>query len=115
MKLYLSGGITGIINFRAIFKENQKKLEDAGYEVLNPLDIPACSGWTCGGIWTANRYQHEWRCNLRYDIAAMVFCDGIAMIEGWQESTGATLERSVFDGLLLPGQLVEKWVYDAGE
>jgi hypothetical protein len=34
---------------------------------------------------------------LLYDIWHLLNCDGIYMIDGWQESKGATIERNIAD------------------
>ena len=82
-RIYLSGPMTGIadMNFPA-FNTESKRLRGLGYDVVNPVDVnPDISlGW------------HE--C-MRRDIAALLTCDTLALLEGWQKSAGAHLEMHV--------------------
>jgi hypothetical protein len=93
--------------------------------VVNPLKVPACptedcyrSSWTRKGTaigraapfqWNSNdpkptpeqfreagyEFKHGWECYMKYDIKAMLTCDGIYMIRGWHTSPGARLEQFV--------------------
>lgn len=68
--------------------------------VINPLDIPACDpstkGPKCEGI-ESGPYgrKHTWRCFLRYDLQMLLMCNEIVMLEGWEDSPGATVEFNV--------------------
>jgi hypothetical protein len=39
---------------------------------------------------------------MQVDIKALVECNAIVMLPGWPESRGATLERSIAQGLSMP-------------
>lgn len=99
MRTYLAGPMTGRpeLNF-PLFHAEAQRLRDCGHEVVNPAEInvnPA-KGWT--------------EC-MRADIAELVKCEAIAMLPGWQQSKGATLEHHIATQLglvvihLAPAQL----------
>lgn len=74
MRTYLAGPMTGHpeLNF-PLFHAEAKRLRDSGHEVVNPAEInpDITSGWAdC----------------MRADIAALVTCEAIALLPGWQQS-----------------------------
>lgn len=82
-RIYISGPMTGLpeLNFPA-FNAEAARLRSLGFEVVNPADLnpdPA-TGW------------HE--C-MRRDLAALLTCDALALMDGWQKSSGAHLEMHV--------------------
>lgn len=100
MKLYLSGGIAGVSDFKTKFRQAQLELEDAGYEVVNPCDIG-----TLGP-----EYISVWTKNMRADVAAMMECDGVALMPDWQTSRGAVNEATNALHFEMPVMLAEDWL-----
>ena len=95
--VYVAGPMTGLpdLNFPA-FHAEAARLRELGYEVVNPAEI--------------NPDKHlSWRECMKTDIAALVFCDAIQMLPGWQASKGATLEHHIAErlGLVIMDQLPE--------
>ena len=85
--LYIAGPMTGLpdLNFPA-FHAAARELRAQGFDVVNPAEI--------------NPDQHlSWQACMRTDIAALVFCDGIQLLPGWQASKGATLEHHIAERL----------------
>lgn len=82
MKVYLSGPMTGYEDFNyPKFNREAAFLRAAGYTVVNPAELnPSTKSW------------HE--C-LRDDIAELVRCDAIVLMDGWEQSNGAHLEMHV--------------------
>lgn len=82
MKIYISGKITGTTDYMERFAKVQKILEDMGHEVINPalleIIMPKSSTW-------------EDYMSICYPMVDM--CDGICMIQGWENSRGARIER----------------------
>lgn len=78
MKLYISGKITGDENYQEKFADAEKRLVDAGYEVVNPAKL--CAADT------------KWYPAMRICVKAMMDCQGIAYLDDWMESQGATIE-----------------------
>jgi hypothetical protein len=94
-RLYLAGPMSDLpdLNFPAFNKE-AARLRALGYTVVNPAEINggdselvACS------TMTPNELTAHWRKCMRKDIAALMTCDGIAMLPGWRQSKGACLEH----------------------
>lgn len=123
-KLYLSGGIANVPNFREIFQENAEMLEEHGYEVVNPLDVIACRDDTFEYVVPAACLAkgepgtpgdpHSWACYLRYDLIAMLQCDGVAVImQTFWNSKGAHLEEDVAFQCGLPRKSVVEWISDS--
>ena len=98
MKYYISGPITlgdsatpqDIAQFKSRFSVAEFKLELQGHESVNPLKVQACDYGQCGAT-----EGHTWQCWLRYDLVAMLECDGIYLLKRWHESKGALLEFDV--------------------
>lgn len=102
MKFYISGQISGLSRPVAEhkFKLAEMLLITLGYDALNPFNIPnhPC---ICDGTTPVEQGGHSWRCCLSKDIAKLVYCDGIYMLDGWEWSEGAKLELRVATGLKL--------------
>ena len=86
-RIYISGPISGID--RAVYLTNFAKAEEAarmqGYEVLNPTKL-APSRF----LWLYKMMGYK--LTLLYDLWHLLRCDGITMLSGWEQSTGARLE-----------------------
>ena len=81
-KIYLSGPMTGLpnLNFPA-FNAEAARLRGLGFEVINPAEL--------------NEGVEDWEECLRQDLIALLNCDTVAILPGWQESKGAHLEMHV--------------------
>ena len=87
LSIYIAGPMTGLadLNFPA-FHAEAARLRALSQEVINPAEI--------------NLDQHmTWLQCMRTDIAALVFCDAIQLLPGWQNSKGATLEHHIAERL----------------
>lgn len=86
MIVYLSGPMSGIKdeNFPA-FNAAARALRMLGYEVVNPAEFET----DVDGLSERSR----WVKYLKADIKALMDCDGIVMLPGWQKSEGAKLEH----------------------
>lgn len=89
MKIYLSGGMTGIKdNNFPLFNMVAAELRSYGHDVLNPAELDANEDLT-----------KEWSFYLRRDIKHLMDCDDIAMLPGWEKSRGAKLEKYIAEAL----------------
>ena len=94
-RLYLSGPMSGLpdLNFPA-FNAEAQRLRDLGYEVINPVELNPD-----GGTW------HE--C-MRRDIAALMDCDKVVLLDGWEKSAGACLEKDIAARVGIPAGLAKE-------
>ena len=100
--LYLSGPMSGRPdnNFPA-FNRYADQLRAAGYEVTNPADNGADP-------------DLSWADYMRIDLTQMLDdCDGVAVLSGWEESRGASLEVHVARALEMPVRSVTGWLVNA--
>jgi len=82
-RIYISGPMTGIPeqNYPA-FNAEAMRLRGLGYDVVNPADINPDP-------------KTKWHECMRRDLAELLTCDALALMDGWQKSAGAHLEMHV--------------------
>jgi hypothetical protein len=85
-RIYLSGPMSGLpeLNFPA-FAAMTANLRTGGHAVTNPAELNPD-----GGLWND--------C-MRRDIAALMDCDTVATLPGWEHSKGARLEVLIAERL----------------
>jgi hypothetical protein len=82
-KIYISGKITGIEEEAAhIFESASSLLQIQGYEIINPMTLP-------------HNHDKSWESYMREDLKALLDCDSIYMLNGWNDSKGANLEYHI--------------------
>lgn len=92
--IYVAGPMTGIPhhNFKA-FDAAVERLRLAGWLVYSPVEI----GWLCG-VNTSDENEPDaetYRRLVRAEMAALVQCDAIYLLKGWESSKGTRLELEV--------------------
>lgn len=117
MKLYLAGPMTGLpeLNFPA-FTTAAEELRSLGHEVVSPHE----KDLTVPGFDPARESTHctlDMAETLRWDLRAVLDADGIVLLQGWDKSPGARLERVVAESTgrqvyLWRGQLVADGPWD---
>ena len=96
MQVYLSGGIAGVTDPEGRFKHYQDAVESWGAAPVNPLRLhPNHQLTECPPSVIKGADGHGWSCHLRVDLAAMLECDAVVMLPGWETSHGARLEHQV--------------------
>jgi hypothetical protein len=98
VKVYIAGPMTNLpdLNLRAFF-DAEAALLAAGYEVLNPARND-CAGWLpC----------------MRAALRQIAECDGLALLDGWEKSIGASIERNLVSSLNLPVKTLDEWLEEA--
>lgn len=90
MKLYIAGPMTGYadLNFPH-FNEVAARLRADGHQVVNPAEVNPDP-------------STPWEACMKADIVELLTCDGIALLEGWEKSSGATLEHHIANALGMP-------------
>lgn len=82
MRIYLSGPITGVGNYREQFQAAAEKLREEGFsDIVNPAELcevlPATASW--------DDY-------MRIDLELLEMCEVIVLLPGWQASLGSQRE-----------------------
>lgn len=96
-RLYVAGPMSGYpeCNYPA-FNDVAEKLRMVGYDVVNPAEFG-----------TGRHYVDF----IREDLRLMLDCDGVALLEGWWESTGARNEVQVAGLLKMACRPWQEWVH----
>lgn len=99
--IYIAGPMSGYpdLNFPA-FHAAAAAYRARGAFVINPAEINGGADELveCAAM-TAEQYQAHWAKCMRADIAALMACDEIALLPGWEKSKGASLEHHVAHAL----------------
>ncbi|CAN7249206.1 DUF4406 domain-containing protein [Pseudomonas brassicacearum] len=78
-RIYLSGPMTNMLDLNfPLFHSTPDRLRAAGHIVINPAELNPDPG--------------TWSECMRRDIKALMDCDTVATLPGWQDSRGASLE-----------------------
>lgn len=81
---YLSGPMTGLPDYnRPAFNKAAEFLRNQGYAVWNPAEE-----------FDAN-YIYPRKIYMRRDIEALLKCDSLVLLNGWENSAGARLELAI--------------------
>lgn len=87
MKVYVCGPMTGYEDFnRKEFDRVTSLVRMEGATAVSPVELN-----TENGVFPCR----DWHGAMRVDIAALMGCDSIVLLEGWEKSSGATLEHSL--------------------
>ena len=91
MKIYISGKISGtnLTETRKRFAAAAKAMKRLGYEPVNPLD---------NGL----SEQDTWEVHIIKDIATLLQCKAIYMLQDWQDSKGARIEYYIATEIGMP-------------
>lgn len=84
MKIYISGKISGLpyADVQERFNDAETMLTEIGFEVVNPLK---------NGL----DKDKTWDEHICKDIAMLLPCDAIYMMDNWVDSTGASIEYDI--------------------
>lgn len=100
MRTYIAGPIAG--RDRDDYERHFAAAEDHLRHVLrlapvNPLHVPVDDheGGCPPGYPSGEGTPHTSACHLRADIKALLTCNAIYLLAGWERSRGATVEKTV--------------------
>jgi uncharacterized protein DUF4406 len=95
VRVYIAGPINGVLDGnKQAFKQRATELEEQGHEPVNPWEVPVEHDGPCTGDPTIDPV-HGYGCFMRKDLQALMTCDGISFLEGWENSRGAKVEHAV--------------------
>lgn len=81
MRVYISGPITGVSNYKRIFQGAKDALTAKGYDVVNPAELTEVIG---------DSFSYDEI--MRIDLDLLDRCDVLVQLPGWEESRGANIE-----------------------
>ena len=87
--IYISGAISGLPReeYMKRFADAEQELIKQGYKVLNPTKLlPSRHLWVYRLL--------GYKITLLYDLWHLMKCNGICMLDGWEHSKGARLEKA---------------------
>ena len=79
-RVYISGGITNVPNYKENFARAEKKLKNLGFKVVNPVSME--------DVLPVMNYEEY----MKLDMCLLSMCDTIYLLKGWEKSTGANRE-----------------------
>lgn len=79
IKIYISGKITGTIDYIQRFERAEKSLSN--YIVINPAKVNA-----------QLPIETTWEEYMKMSMCMLEMCNAIYMLKGWEDSKGARLE-----------------------
>lgn len=83
MRVYISGPMTGLPDWnKPAFAAAAQQLMVRGYEPVNPAEVELGPDAT-------------WEQYMREDLKLLMDCEAVALLSGWEESRGATLEALI--------------------
>lgn len=86
--VYIAGPITKCPNYRENFLKREKELIAMGYRVFNPVTIG-------DRLQKQTRHQITHQEYMEYLLPYVLKADGISLLDGWEFSKGATVEKIV--------------------
>ena len=104
MKIYIAGPMSGYEDWNfPLFFETERKLEELGYEVINPAhnDGPTLET-ALQSAGTADNPGHTWAYYMRRDLPHVLEVDALCVLPGWKNSKGASLEVHVAKSVGIP-------------
>lgn len=122
MRLYIAGPISAdpsrtVAEKVASFRDVSGWLMDKGYETVPAIDVPPECGLSreeCTALTErpgrVGQGDHSWECYMKYDLRAMLLCDGVALLPKWLLSPGARIEVNTAIAVGLPVQGATEWL-----
>lgn len=109
-RLYIAGPMSGLPNLNhPAFNAAAQALRDAGYDVVNPVDLNPPPPANYLQLSDAER-RGLWRECMRRDITGLMTCDNVALLDDWTYSEGAAIEVTTAEALDMRPASVQAWL-----
>lgn len=113
-RLYVGGPMRGLPEFGfPAFDKAAKLLSEAGFDPINPADHDRANGFDAKGM-TGNEDLAALGFSLpdalTWDLQQVAAADGVAVLPGWANSSGARAEVATAHALGVPVATVEQWL-----
>jgi len=101
MRVYIAGKMRGVKNFnKDSFNLAEKYLIELGFDAVNPVAIDESNGIVLlsetGDIADIPNFTlNDLKDVIRRDVEAVIGCDAVYMLNGWETSKGARAERAI--------------------
>lgn len=115
--LYIAGPITGVGGYESLFTRADEVLRFTGYETRNPakcapLRTPLEKAKPYSRFAPGRRPpEPSWHDYMRQCLRTIARVDGVALLDGWEDSRGASWEhRIATEVLAIPCLTVAEWL-----
>lgn len=105
-RVYIAGPMTGLPQFNyPAFNSAARRLRALGHTVLNPAEIdpPSADQLHSGQV-------KPWAYYMRNGIRLLLDSDAVALLPGWESSTGACLEHDIATTLRMDVRDLASWL-----
>lgn len=97
--IYVAGPMTGLPEYNyPAFQEAQRQLEALGFEVRNPIHI------------AATVTDKTWAGYMKATTRLLTECDAVALLPGWENSRGASIEEAWARGVGMEVRPLDRWL-----
>lgn len=110
-RVYIAGPVTGLPQFNyPAFNAAAQPLRALGHTVCNPAEIdpPSADQLHSGQV-------KPWAYYMRNGIRLLMDADAMALLPGWESSTGACLERDIAQSLQMDVRDLASWLSQSPE
>ena len=88
-RCYIAGAVTGTTDFKERFGVAEWEVACLEMTPINPVDLP-------------HKHNKSWESYMKECIVALLKCDCIFLLEGWEKSKGAIMEFEIAASLNYP-------------
>lgn len=90
-RIYIAGKVTGLPIHEVTMKFGtaQKQIEEMGFIALNPLEL-------------VNDWKATWQNAMKICISKLATADAVVLLDNWEQSKGAKIEKQLADDLDIP-------------
>lgn len=92
MKIYISGKVTGTDDYKERFEAAADHIRNIGFTPVNPVALDAI----------LPKDETTWEQYMQADMGLLRACEAIYLIPGWEDSTGARIEKMEAERLRKP-------------